>query len=157
MSFQRARSVAVEPAGEGSALERLGFQHNESDQQESLLRMPAVGGPFDANQEQAFQGTVAILLTGMKTWDMAFHCFTSAGLRIGIEFADQAVAVFFRRGREVGDEGFDQIPAGVFEGFGAAEVGGISLDESRIEVVLADQKAELVAEPWLAIIRAVRP
>ena len=69
----------VEPAGEGSALERFGFEHHESNLQESLLRMPAVGGPFDANQEQPFQWPVTILLTGMKTRDMAFHCFTSTG------------------------------------------------------------------------------
>jgi hypothetical protein len=41
--------------------------------------MPAVGGPFDANQEQAFEGSVAIQLTGMETGDMAFHGFTSEG------------------------------------------------------------------------------
>ena len=51
----------------------------------------------------------------------------------------------------MGDEGFDQIAAGVFDGFGAAEMSGISLHETRIEVVVADQKAQLVAETWLAL------
>ncbi len=55
----------------------------------------------------------------------------------------------------MGDEGFDQIAAGALEGFGAAEIGGVRFDEIRIEVVLADQKAELIAEPGLAVVRAV--
>jgi len=41
--------------------------------------MPAVGSPFDADQEQAFEGKGTILLTGMEARDMAFHCFTSGG------------------------------------------------------------------------------
>ena len=44
----------VKPAGERAALKGVGLEHNESDLQESLLRMPAVGSPFDADQEQAF-------------------------------------------------------------------------------------------------------
>jgi hypothetical protein len=40
----------------------------------------AIGGcSFDANQEQAFEGLVAVLLTGMEIRDMALHCFTSRG------------------------------------------------------------------------------
>ena len=55
----------------------------------------------------------------------------------------------------MGNEGFDQIAAGLFEGFGTAEMGGVGLHEIRIEVVLADQKAELVAETRLAIVMTV--
>ena len=51
----------------------------------------------------------------------------------------------------MGDEGFDQITTGFFEGFGAAEVGGVGLHECGIEVVLADQKAELIAQSRLAV------
>ncbi len=43
----------VEPAGE-AALERLGFEHNESEAGKPF-GMPAIGGPFDANQEQSFE------------------------------------------------------------------------------------------------------
>ena len=53
------------------------------------------------------------------------------------------------------DEGFDQIAARVLDGLGAAEMGGIFLNEGRIEVVLADQKAELVAEAAGATVRAI--
>ena len=57
----------------------------------------------------------------------------------------------------MGDEGLDQIAAGVLEGFGTAEMSGVSLDECRIEVVLADQKAELVAEAGLAVVEPFDP
>jgi hypothetical protein len=51
--------TAVEVAGEGSAFERCRLQHDEPDLEKGLLRMPAVRGPFDANQEQALQWSVA--------------------------------------------------------------------------------------------------
>jgi spore cortex formation protein SpoVR/YcgB (stage V sporulation) len=73
-------------------------------------------------------------------------------LGIGIEFADQRIPVFFRRGRKVGDKGFDQLPAGAAECRGAAEIRGISFYEIRVEVVLANQKTELIAEPGLPLL-----
>ena len=54
------------------------------------------------------------------------------------------------------DEGFDQIAARVLDRFGSAEMCGISLNESRIEIVLADQQAELIPEPAGTTIRSVR-
>jgi len=74
---------------------------------------------------------------------------------VGVQFADQSSSVLFGSGREMGDEGLDQFPAGVAENFGAAEICRVSLDEIRIEVVLADQKAELIPEPGLAVARTV--
>jgi len=56
----------------------------------------------------------------------------------------------------VRDKGFDQIATRVFDGLGSAEMCGISLNESRIEVVLADQQAELVSEPTGAAIGTIR-
>src|SRR4029077_11282852 len=38
-------------------------------------------------------------------------------LGIGIEFADEGASIILRRGRKLGDEGFDQIAAGIFERF----------------------------------------
>ena len=55
----------------------------------------------------------------------------------------------------MGDKGLDQLPAGAAESCGAAEVGGILLHEIGIEVVLADQKAELIPEPRLAVSRTI--
>jgi len=61
----------------------------------------------------------------------------------------------FRSRRELGDEGFNQIAAGFFERLGAAEIRGIGLHETRIEIVLADQETELIAQSGLAIVRAI--
>ena len=49
------------------------------------------------------------------------------------------------------DEGFYQFAAGTLDGLSTAEMGGVFLNEDRIEVVLADQKAESVAKKRLAI------
>jgi hypothetical protein len=72
-------------------------------------------------------------------------------LGIGIELADQSIPVIFRGGRELGDEGFNKIATGFFERLGPAEIGGISLHEGGIEIMLTDQKTEFVPEPGLAV------
>jgi hypothetical protein len=55
----------------------------------------------------------------------------------------------------MGDEGFNQLSAGFLENFGAAEVGGIGLDECGIEIELSNQKAELVPQSGLAVTRTI--
>ena len=64
-----------------------------------------------------------------------------------IEFADQAIAILFGRRGYMRNEGFDQVAASIFDRFGAAEVSGVGFDQIRIEFVLPNQEAELVAEP----------
>ena len=54
------------------------------------------------------------------------------------------------------DEGLDQFAARALEGLSAAEVGSVRFNEGRIEVVLADQQAESVAEPSGTGVRTVR-
>lgn len=49
------------------------------------------------------------------------------------------------------DEGLDHIAAGLSQLFSSAELGGIALHQIRVELVLADQQAETIAEAWLAI------
>ena len=51
------------------------------------------------------------------------------------------------------DEGFDQFAAGSTEGLRAAKICSVCLDEGRIEVVLADEKAELIPQSRLTIAR----
>src|SRR5271169_552096 len=72
-------------------------------------------------------------------------------LGIRVEFADQRIPVIFCRSREMGDEGFDQIPTGFFESFGAAEVRGVGLHKCGVEIKLPNQKAKLVPESGLAV------
>jgi hypothetical protein len=70
---------------------------------------------------------------------------------IAVELADQPVAIFDGTFGEIVDEIFDELPAGIAECSGTAVVGGIGLDETSIEVMLANQQAEAVAEARLTI------
>jgi hypothetical protein len=57
----------------------LGFENGELDHEERLARMPAVAGPLDAGQEQAFELGVVVALGGLvEAGDMAFHGVTSS-------------------------------------------------------------------------------
>jgi hypothetical protein len=69
-------------------------------------------------------------------------------LGIGIELADQGISVLFGSRGKMGDEGLNQLTSRAAKSLSAAEVRRISLHEIGIEVVLADQKARLIAEPW---------
>ena len=46
----------------------------------------------------------------------------------------------------MGDKRFDQITTGILQRLRAAEIGGIGLHESGIEIVLTNQKAELITQ-----------
>ena len=56
------------------------FEDSESQNVERSLRMPAVEGPIDADQENALQDVLGIVAFAMQTWDMAFHELTSGCL-----------------------------------------------------------------------------
>jgi hypothetical protein len=56
---------------------------------------------------------------------------------------------------EMGNEGLNQIPAGLAEFWRAAEISGIPLDQGRIELMLADQQAESITQSGLAIAEAL--
>src|SRR5216684_5971641 len=59
-------------------------------------------------------------------------------LCVGIEPANQHVPVLFCTCGQVRDEGLDQISIRFFQGWRAAEIGGVCLNEDGIEIVLAD-------------------
>jgi hypothetical protein len=65
--------------------------------------------------------------------------------------ADQPLAIFGGTFGQIVYEILDQFPAGIAECGGAAVVGGLGLHEASIEVVLANQQAEAVAEARLTI------
>ncbi len=73
-------------------------------------------------------------------------------LGIAVELAEQGVAVFLGPVGQVRDEAFDLFAGGFAEGFGAAEIDGVGLDEVGIELVLADQLAEAVANLGSAVV-----
>jgi len=67
-------------------------------------------------------------------------------LRVGIEFADERVPISFCGFREGGNERLDALAACLAKVLYAAEICGIGLDELRIQIVSADQEAELVSQ-----------
>jgi hypothetical protein len=69
--------------------------------------------------------------------------------------ADQPVAIFGGALSQIVDEGFDLLSAGISQGRGATVVGCIGLDEASIQLMLADQEAEAIAETRLAVLVAV--
>ena len=51
----------------------------------------------------------------------------------------------------MGDKGFDQFTTGAAESFGATKVRRVGLYKVGVKVVLANQEAQLIAEPRLAV------
>src|ERR1700693_1233199 len=66
------------------------------------------------------------------------------GVCVGIEPADQHVLVFLCAYGQVRNKGLDQVSIRFFQGWRAAEISGVCLNESGIEIVLADQQTELI-------------
>ena len=72
-------------------------------------------------------------------------------MEIRIKLTSELFAIFAGFLLEVHDEGFDLFSARPAESLGATEVRGVGLHEIGIEVVLADEKAKLIAQPGLAV------
>jgi hypothetical protein len=51
----------------------------------------------------------------------------------------------------VRNKGLHQVAIRFFQGWRAAEIGGVGFNESGIEIVLADQQTELIPQTGLAI------
>jgi hypothetical protein len=75
---------------------------------------------------------------------------------IAVELANQSVAIFGGDFRQMSDERLDLLPAGLAYVICAAKLSGIPLHLRRVEMVLADKEAQLVAEPGRAIGRLRR-
>src|ERR1019366_2753130 len=65
---------------------------------------------------------------------------------VAVELTEQRASVLLGRLSKLLHEAFDLLTSGVFEGFSAAEVDGIGFHQLGIELVLADDLAELVAD-----------
>src|ERR1019366_388985 len=73
-------------------------------------------------------------------------CHLRAWRRVAVEPAEQAIAVLLCRLCKLLHEVFDLLTSGVFEGFGTAEVDRVGFYQLGIELVLADDLAEPVAD-----------
>src|SRR5664279_4369218 len=65
---------------------------------------------------------------------------------IAVELTEQAITVLVRRLGKLLNEAFHLLASSVFEGFRAAEIDGIGFHQLGIELVLADDLAEPVAD-----------
>jgi hypothetical protein len=66
-------------------------------------------------------------------------------LSVGIQLAYKGIAICFCGSRKLSDERFDQVAAGILQRCSSAEIRGIGFHESWIEIVLANQQAQLIA------------
>src|SRR6202035_3608719 len=71
---------------------------------------------------------------------------------VAVELAEQGIAIFLGPVGQVSDESFNLLTGRFAEGFGAAKINGVLLDQARVELVLADQLAEAVADLGSAVV-----
>ena len=106
--FPKSLRSAVEPTGEGTTLMFFWFENSEPQDEERPLRMPAVEGPIDADQENAFQD----VFTRCGFHDADQGCGVSwcdlLWLGIAVEVAEKPVAIFSGSFGQIVDEGFDR-------------------------------------------------
>src|ERR1700736_3211879 len=76
-------------------------------------------------------------------------------VRIGIEPANQHVLVLLCACGQVRNKGLDQISIRFFQGWRAAEIRGVCLNQRGIEFILADQQTQLVTQSRLTVTRTV--
>ena len=74
------RSIrALEASIEGQCLIRSWLDDAKAKREERFLRMPAIGGSFHADQEQALEVADQIGMSRMQTGEMSSHDCTSGG------------------------------------------------------------------------------
>src|SRR6266404_5697829 len=78
--FPKRFGGAVEPSSERTMLMFTWFKDYEPQNVKRPLRMPAVEGPIDTNEENTLQGVISCVMFAMQTGEMAFHGATSCGL-----------------------------------------------------------------------------
>src|SRR6267143_2029469 len=78
--FPKRFGGAVETSSERTMLMFTWFKDYEPQDVKRPLRMPAVEGSIDTNEENALQGVISCALFAMQTRDMALHGATSCDL-----------------------------------------------------------------------------
>src|ERR1700730_8956556 len=74
---------------------------------------------------------------------------------IAIKVAEKGFAIVRGSFGQMVDKCFDLLATCIAQGGGSAVIGGVGLYQTGVEPVLADQEAEAVAEPRLAVMVAV--
>src|ERR1700730_3757449 len=74
--------------------------------------------------------------------------------RIAVEVAEKCFAIVRGSFSQMVDEGFDLLTRCISQGCGSAVISGVSLHQTGVEPMLADQKAETVAQTRLTVAMA---
>ena len=75
---------------------------------------------------------------------------TPTKLVVAVQLANERSAILGGLVSQCGNECFDQVPAGIAERFGSAEISRIALHQTRVEFIFPDKQAELVPQPRVA-------
>jgi hypothetical protein len=73
------------------------------------------------------------------------------GLGTTVELANKPRAVPHSPFSEVGNEGLDQVPAGLTEFLGPIEINGVAFNCFGVQLMLSNQQAKSVTKTWLGI------
>ena len=92
----------------------------------------------------------------MQAGDLAFHAAPSFLAEIAVELAEQGIAVLLGPVGQVRDEVFHLLAGGIAKRLDPAEIGRIRLDQVGIELMLADDLAESVANRAAAVVSVGR-
>jgi hypothetical protein len=109
---------------------------------------PDPPGPGISRREQSEWPTYR---PGEETRNSA-SCRTFLAPQIAVELAEQRIAVFLGSVGQVRYEAFDLLAGGFAESLGAAEIDGVGLHQVGVELVLADQLTEAVADLRAAVV-----
>ena len=136
----------------------LGLKDCEADFVKGIPPVPAILRANDPHEEEARREPSPSRKRGIRRaerFEIAFHADISLCAEIAVELAEQGIAIFFCPIGEVSNEAFDLLTGGFAEGFGAAEIDGVGLDQVGIELMLPDQLAETVADFGTAVVSAI--
>src|SRR6266576_5669530 len=78
--FPKRFGGAVETSSKRTILMFTWFKNYEPQNVKRTLRMPAVEGSIDADEENTFQDVLRVVTFAMQAWDMTFHELTSGCL-----------------------------------------------------------------------------
>ena len=132
----------------------LGLNHGKAEQIERFSCIPTILGSIHANEvagrRESWQAAGRIGF--VETLDSPFHAAPSFCAEIAVELAKQRIAILLSPIGQVRDEVLDLLASGFTQSLYAAEIGGIGLDQSGIELMLADELAQPIADRAPAIV-----
>ena len=108
---------------------------------------------LDANEEQTIANLRCSRLVGLvQALDIGVSCGTFFRAEIAVELAQQGITILLRPIGQVRDEVFDLLASGFTKSFDPTEVGRIRLDQGGVELMLANELAEMVTDCPSAVV-----